>query len=74
MRVRVGGILATVAIVLSATAGSAYGASWAGTDPSANFPMGDLPAECWSDPTGTVCTEAGVNLLNQARGAIARWN
>ena len=73
MRVRVGGILTAVAIAWLATATPAF-ASWAGTDPAANFQMPYIPQLCWDpptgDPTGAACLDWSVGVLDQARASL----
>jgi hypothetical protein len=74
MRIRVGGILASLAIALAASASPAFANSWAGSDPAANFPMPYIPQLCWrpptGDPTGAACIDWSVDVLNQARATM----
>jgi hypothetical protein len=45
-------------------------AAWAGPDPSSNIMRSRLPMECGTDPTGTICTDTAVSILNQARATM----
>ncbi len=42
----------------------------AGTNPSSNYPMGQLPLACRSAPTSATCVNAGVYWLDQARASL----
>jgi hypothetical protein len=50
------------------------GAAWAdgpvGVNPSANFPVGQLPLACQFGPTSTACVNASVYWLDQARATL----
>ena len=76
MWIRIGGIVTAVAIVLSATAASAFANTWAGTDPPSNFTMPYIPQTCWSaptgDPTGPACLDFSVSVLDQARASLGQ--
>jgi hypothetical protein len=58
-----------MAIVLCAGAAPAS-AAWAGPDPTSNIVRSRLPMDCGTDPTGTVCTDTAVSILNQARATM----
>lgn len=53
-------------------AGSALASSWAGADPSSNYPLGTMPAACQAAPTGSVCIDAAVASLDQARASLGQ--
>jgi hypothetical protein len=69
-----GGILASAAIALLASAAPAAANSWAGSDPAANFQMPYIPQLCWNpptgDPTGAACLDWSVGVLDQARTSL----
>jgi hypothetical protein len=71
MRIRTAGILIVLGFVLAGPlAASALSDAWAGPDPTANFPTGDVPFDCLSNPTGEACINAGVSYLDQARASL----
>lgn len=72
MRLRVGRILAAAAIAILASAAPALANEWAGSDPSSNFSLGELPQECGSDPTGATCVDFSVAILDQARTSLGQ--
>jgi hypothetical protein len=53
-------------------AGPALAAGPAGADPSSNYPIGAMPAACQTDPTGSVCIDAAVTYLNDARANLGQ--
>jgi len=56
-------------LVLAATLAPAAGAAGVPT-PTANIPLGPLPADCTSAPTGAVCENAALARLNAARAKL----
>jgi hypothetical protein len=73
MVVRAGRIIVPLLITLAIPlTGSALAAGPVGADPSSNFPVGPLPSECDSAPTGQTCIDASVAYLNQARASLGQ--
>ena len=73
MRVRIAGMLAAASIVLMGMmAAAAMADGPVGADPSSNFTVGPLPPDCQTDPTGTVCINAAVSYLDQARASLGQ--
>jgi hypothetical protein len=65
---------AAAVALLAAAAALAFGPSGAGAaataDPSADVPIGRLPAACNAAGTGATCEHAAVRALDHARGAL----
>lgn len=61
--------MAAVLVAVPVASGSGQ---WAGSDPSANFAVGALPAACSSDPDGAACVDAAVSSLDQARAGLGQ--
>lgn len=53
-------------------AAPALAAGSAGVDPSSNYPIGAMPGACQTDPTGSVCIDAAVTYLDQARANLGQ--
>jgi len=53
-------------------AGSALASGPAGSDPSSNYAIGTLPRACETAPTGSVCVDAVVSYLDQARASLGQ--
>jgi hypothetical protein len=66
------GLAAATLALAGSLAGVAGADGPAGTDPSANFSVGRLPEACGSDPTGSVCVDASVQYLDQARASLGQ--
>ena len=67
-------LVVTLAVIgaLCAIPAAAAADGWAGTDPSSNFAQSSLPDASDTDPTGSVCTDAAVQYLNQARASLGQ--
>ena len=62
---------ALVLVVLAACiCAPSAAASWAGSDPAANYEPGAMPGACTTAPTGATCVNAAVYYLDKARAAL----
>ena len=64
------GLLLAIAGVLALIAVASAAAGWAGTDPTQNYPIRNLPTACVKAPTGKRCINAGVYYLDKARAKV----
>src|SRR5579884_4108197 len=73
MALRAGRILLPLLITLGVPlAGTALASGPVGADPSSNYPIGTMPRACQTAPTGSVCIDAAVTYLNQARANLGQ--
>jgi hypothetical protein len=71
MRIRLAVTSIVLGVVLAGPcASSALSDTWAGPDPAASYPTGDVPFDCLADPTGGVCVNVGVSYLDEARAHL----
>lgn len=61
------GLPLSIAGVLALIAVASAAAGWAGTDPTKNYPIGNVPTACLKAATGKTCINAGVYYLDKAR-------
>jgi hypothetical protein len=62
------GLLAVGALALVFVASAS--ASWAGSDPVQNYPIGKLPPACSTAPTGKTCVNAAIYYLDRVRATL----